>query len=360
MIFLLFMQVTWQTVNRPYSNMETELVVNFTVPRRELRSVGRDSLEYIEYETQLIVYDQKGNQLTGDYWESERLADTNDISDSVKIITPKSGRYFNFRILDKNAGVVFNLTENIILVNHLGDVRWTVTDDTLFVTYLILNEEGTVDKMLAKLKDFKITKVMNKGVTRDTIFFDAHGLPNGSYDVNLELYRATKRIEALSIPVKIARPFYLDDISWQDHVAKLEYIATPSELNVLKDAPLNDRDSLWYAFWAQHDPTPNTRYNEKEVEYFERIEYSEKHFSHGDKGWRSDRGRIYVQFGQPDEIQRRPYELYAPPIDPMESIVVFYDSYEIWSYYKTNRQYVFGDRTGLGEYVLLNPGGSSL
>ena len=170
----------------------------------------------------------------------------------------------------------------------------------------------------------------------------------------------TKRIEYLSIPVTIARPFYLDDISWLDHVTKLEYIATPSELKSLKDTKLNDRDSLWYAFWKQHDPTPNTRYNEKEVEYFDRIEYSEQNFSHGDKGWRSDRGRIYVQYGQPDEIQRRPYELYAPPIDPMESIVVFYDSYEIWMYYKMNRRYIFADRTGLGEYELLNPGGSSL
>jgi GWxTD domain-containing protein len=213
---------------------------------------------------------------------------------------------------------------------------------------------------MATLKEFKLSKVMNKGVIRDTLFFDVHGLPNGTYDVNLELYRATKKVEALSVPVKVARPFYLDDVTWFDYVTKLEYIATPSELNVLKNARLNDRDSLWHAFWAQHDPTPNTRYNEKEVEYFDRIEYCERHFSHGDKGWRSDRGRIYIQYGQPDEIQRRPYELYAPPIDPMESIVVFYDSYEIWMYYKTNRRYIFGDRTGLGEYVLLNPGGSSL
>ena len=360
MIFLFFMQVTWQTVNRPYSNTETELIVKYTVPHRELRSVGRDSLIYVEYETQLIVFDERGNQLTGDYWEAQRLADTNDIRDSVKIITPKTGRYFNFKILDKNAGVVFNLTENILQVNHLGDIQWVITEDTLFVTYQLLNEEGTVDKMLTTLKEFKKTKVMNKGIIRDTIFFDVHGLPNGTYDLNLELYRETKRIEALSIPVKVARPFYLDDVSWQDHVAKLEYIATPSELSVLEDAGLNDRDSLWYAFWSQHDPTPNTKYNEKEVEYFERIEYCEQHFSHGDKGWRSDRGRIYVQHGQPDEIQRRPYELYAPAVDPMESIVVFYDSYEIWLYYKYNRRYVFGDRTGLGEYVLLNPGGSSL
>jgi GWxTD domain-containing protein len=360
MIFLLFMQIEWQTINRPYSNTETELVVNFTVPRRQLRAVELDSLQYVEYETQLIIYDDNGNQITGDYWETQRLADTNDIRDSVKIITPTAGRYFNFKILDRNAGTVFNLTENILLVNHLGDIQWTITDDTLFVTYLVLNSEGLVDNMTAKLKGFKKTEVMNKGVYRDTLQFNVYGLPNGDYDVNIEVYRATKKIETLSIPIKIARPFYLDDVSWDEHVTMLEYIATPSELKELEGAKLDDRDSLWHAFWAQYDPTPNTDYNEKEYEYFERIEYSEKNFSHGDKGWRSDRGRIYVQYGQPDEIQRRPYELYAPAVDPMESIVVFYDSYEIWMYYKMNRRYIFGDRTGLGEYVLLNPGGSSL
>lgn len=360
MIFLLFIQIEWQTINRPYSDLETELVVNFTIPRRELRSVGRDSLQYLEYETQLIIYDENGNQITGDYWETQRAADTTDIRDSVKIVTPKSSRYFNFKILDKNAGTVFSLTENILQVDHLGNIQWSIIEDTLLVTYLLLNSEGTVDKMLATLKEFKVSKVLNKGVIRDTVYFDVHGLPNGSYDIDLKLYRATQRIEALSIPVKIARPFYLDDISWQEHISMLEYIATPSELNVLKDAVVSERDSLWYIFWKQYDPTPNTVYNEKEVEYFQRIEHCEENFSHGDRGWRSDRGRIYVQHGPPDEIQRRPYELYAPPVDPMESIVVFYDSYEIWMYYKMNRQYIFGDRTGLGEYVLLNPGGSTL
>jgi hypothetical protein len=188
------MQIEWQTINRPYSNTETELVVNFTVPRRQLRAVELDSLQYVEYETQLIIYDDNGNQITGDYWETQRVADTNDIRDSVKIITPTTGRYFNFKILDRNAGTVFNLTENILLVNHLGDIQWTITDDTLFVTYLVLNNEGLVDNMTAKLKDFKKTEVMNKGIYRDTLQFNVYGLPNGDYDVNIEVYRATKKI----------------------------------------------------------------------------------------------------------------------------------------------------------------------
>jgi GWxTD domain-containing protein len=126
-------------------------------------------------------------------------------------------------------------------------------------------------------------------------------------------------------------------------------------MDVLERAYVEERDSLWNRFWKQHDPTPHTELNEMEEEYFGRIAYCEENFSHGDKGWRSDRAKVYVRYGSPDEIQRKPFELYAEFPDPYGNRSHIYDSYVIWFYYRSNLQFVFADRFGLGEYILLNP-----
>jgi len=66
-----------------------------------------------------------------------------------------------------------------------------------------------------------------------------------------------------------------------------------------------ERDSFVEAFWARRDPTPDTFQNEFKVEHYERMDYANKNFGFEDTpGWRSDRGRMYVMYGKPDEIQK--------------------------------------------------------
>jgi GWxTD domain-containing protein len=361
MILLLFMQVEWQSINRPYSNVEQELVIYYTIPSTQFKFVTRDSISIAQYEVQLIVYDGKGNQLVGDYWERTFVQDeTEEERDSVKLIIPKSSDHYNLKLVDRNAWIMAHINENVIPIKYIGNIQWDVFDDTLMIRFSVINEQGDIDSLCAFLKELIACTKVKKGVYNDSLRFLVLPLPNDDYKMKVELYRNTIRIDEINIPVKISRPFYLDESTWSLKVDQLEYIATPSELKALRNASLETRDSLWFHFWKQHDPTPNTDYNEKEIEYFERIAYCEEHFSHGDKGWRSDRAKVYVRFGQPDEIIRRPYELYAPPAEYGDPHVTFYDSYEIWHYYQMNQQFIFGDRYGLGQYVLLNPGGIDL
>jgi len=361
MIFLLFLQIEWQTINRPYSNTAQELVFYLSIPADKLKYIAQDSLFYTAYEIQVTVYDEKNNQVTGDFWETESIKDTTDIKDSVKIIVPKKSKYFDLKIIDRNAGEIFSLTEEIFLIKYIGNIKWDLTKaDILTLAFTIINPEGDIDSLLATMNDIQSGISIKAGTYDDTLIFNVISLPNGYYNLKFEMFSSTVKVDEVQMPVKIARPFYLDEVDWPIKVEQLAYIATPSEQRRLKDAEKAERDSLWKEFWKKHDPTPNTEYNEKEVEYFERIRYCEEHFSHGDQGWRSDRAKIYVKYGQPDEIQYRPYELYAPPKDPMNPITIFYDSYEIWHYYKMNRRFIFGDRYGLGQYILLNPGEANL
>ena len=67
-----------------------------------------------------------------------------------------------------------------------------------------------------------------------------------------------------------------------------------------------ERDQFIEAFWQRRDPTPDTEENEFKEEHYARIAYANEHFASGIPGWKSDRGRIYIVFGKPDEIESHP------------------------------------------------------
>ncbi len=98
---------------------------------------------------------------------------------------------------------------------------------------------------------------------------------------------------------------------------------------------------MWAAFWARRDPSPGTEDNEALEEHWRRIRHASKEFTTNDAGWKTDRGRIYIRHGQPDEQEIR--------TDPYVQ-----GQYLVWRYYKDNLTFVFYDRFGLGEYILSN------
>ena len=67
-----------------------------------------------------------------------------------------------------------------------------------------------------------------------------------------------------------------------------------------------ERDQFIEAFWQRRDPTPDTEENEFKEEHYARIAYANEHFAAGIPGWKTDRGRIYIVFGKPDEIESHP------------------------------------------------------
>jgi GWxTD domain-containing protein len=67
-----------------------------------------------------------------------------------------------------------------------------------------------------------------------------------------------------------------------------------------------ERDNFIEAFWQRRDPTPDTEENEYKEEHYRRIAYANEHFAAGIPGWKSDRGRIYIMYGPPDENDSHP------------------------------------------------------
>jgi len=85
------------------------------------------------------------------------------------------------------------------------------------------------------------------------------------------------------------------------------YIITDEERQAFKRLNTDDeREQFIEQFWLRRDPTPDTEENEFKEEHYRRIAYANEHYASGIPGWKADRGRIYITFGPPDEIESHP------------------------------------------------------
>ena len=87
-------------------------------------------------------------------------------------------------------------------------------------------------------------------------------------------------------------------------VEDVAYILMPEEKDAFKHLNTDEeREQFIESFWGLRDPTPDTVENEFKEEHYRRIAYSNERFASGIPGWKTDRGRIYIMHGPPDELE---------------------------------------------------------
>jgi GWxTD domain-containing protein len=92
---------------------------------------------------------------------------------------------------------------------------------------------------------------------------------------------------------------------WLDQ--DVTYIISEEERKAFKQLNTDDeREQFVEQFWLRRDPTPDTVENEFKEEHYRRIAYANEHYASGIPGWRTDRGRIYIEYGPPDENDSHP------------------------------------------------------
>jgi GWxTD domain-containing protein len=110
-----------------------------------------------------------------------------------------------------------------------------------------------------------------------------------------------KEKQKKALKVELSRPYkkWLDeDVVW---------IISEEERQAFKQLSNDEeRDQFIEAFWQRRDPTPDTEENEYKEDHYQRIAYANEHFAAGIPGWKSDRGKIYIMYGKPDEIDSHP------------------------------------------------------
>jgi GWxTD domain-containing protein len=85
------------------------------------------------------------------------------------------------------------------------------------------------------------------------------------------------------------------------------YIISPEERSAFLHLQTNEeREQFIEQFWQRRNPDPDSAENTFKEEHYRRIAYTNEHYSSGIPGWKTDRGRIYIMWGPPDEVQSNP------------------------------------------------------
>ncbi|MDD8019400.1 MAG: GWxTD domain-containing protein, partial [Bacteroidota bacterium] len=214
--------------------------------------------------------------------------------------------------------------------------------DSLELRYIITNFTGK--QLLSKFQTYRMQNTRSQMIAR----FDSTQYATGSYTVTVEarsLMNADKTTPAVKQKVFIVRwgnvPLSVADLDLA--IRQMHYIAKEKEYDEIINAKTEEeKRKLFEEFWRKRDPNPDTKRNEFMEEYYSRVEYANKNFSHYIPGWRTDMGMVFILFGSPNNVERHPFDIDSKP-------------YEVWSYYDYNRQVVFVDETGFGDYKLLTP-----
>jgi GWxTD domain-containing protein len=214
---------------------------------------------------------------------------------------------------------------------------------------------------------------------------DASAFPAGRYTIRLDLSRDGS-------PVSASSQAEFDMIwapdSWRVD-ADAYYDVAATALLSAKDAiafralSIGEKEVRIERAWKDADPSPETAENEMREEFNRRVAYANARFTVFQSGMFTDRGRVYIRYGEPDEtkVERIPVndktlgyalgntipEQARDRLTNIESGVADSRPYEIWTYddrgseigthYGTNdltngMKFVFVDDQGYGEYVL--------
>ncbi len=104
-----------------------------------------------------------------------------------------------------------------------------------------------------------------------------------------------ERIESLS---EYYRKWLKEDVA---------YLITKEEEDAfLALATSDEREHFIEQFWARRNPAPNGPDNPMKTEHYRRLAYANQRFSCRIPGWKTDRGHIYILYGEPDSKETHP------------------------------------------------------
>ena len=191
----------------------------------------------------------------------------------------------------------------------------------------------------------------------DVITLDYMTFPEDIYTLEVKVRDIQSGIEASSSAVfEIVQPplppppvTVLTEEQAKRGRRMLAILASKRERDLYDSLDLEGKTEFLIAFWRMRDPTPETPENESMIVFNERFSYSDYQLG----GAEGDRGKVFIRYGQPEEIERHDNDNAMKP-------------YHIWYYTEGvdgdpsrttegNRHFfIFGDRRDIGKYELMH------
>ena len=148
----------------------------------------------------------------------------------------------------------------------------------------------------------------------------------------------------------------LSDVDKTWLMEEVPYIISDEERRAfLELGTAEEREQFIEIFWRNRNPDPESAVNAVREEHYRRLAYADEHFASGVPGRKTDRGRIYIIWGPPDEIETHPTGgSYDRPLEQGGGSTTTYP-WELWRYRHLegigeNIEIEFVDPSGSGEY----------
>jgi len=372
--------------SKPFSK-DSILVTTFVeIPFQSLQFIKKENSFFASYDVSISLRNEKGKRIFRKMWSDSII--TNDyIQTQSKYRTKK--HFVNLKV-GKNEYVIDSelydkdtrnkgskkikldfskknkipiLFEPIVVTNLEGNwgfnygefpltgKRITNIDDG--ITLIISGFVGTGQYQVEMFLDGKNEKdgfiVLESEETSDGYFITRYKLKKDDLSrigLNLKLIiKQNGKERSLFKNISIFKPGlsgFVNNV--ENSFQQMKYILTNDERKKAKGKKGKELETLFLSFWKERDPTPNTSINELMEEYYIRVNYVNEYFNMSwREGWETDFGMIYILFGPPDQIER------SNSVSTSSSI------YQIWYYNRLNKQFVFKDQNGFGDFKLDRP-----
>jgi GWxTD domain-containing protein len=195
---------------------------------------------------------------------------------------------------------------------------------------------------------------------RDTIELQRHGnLLSGSVKIPISrvgigianvTFTRVDATDTVRAPVFVSFGSEIPLVTFEEMLSELRYYAAPDRIKSLRDASPERRGTAWAEFLRSTDPVPSTPEHEGLQAYFGRILLANARFreeSRGGSGWMSDRGKVFVSIGEPDQVYEQTTNV------PVTSTSVTQRSrVQYWEYGQYRVRFLFYDETGTGRWRL--------
>ena len=278
-----------------------------------------------------------------------------ELCSSIKSSTNKNDPFYKNRLeVVPNATLIFGVTAHPVIFYYL-ELYNLDPGKTYQVKKLIKNTQGKIIRESSKSRKYGVASATEVGMTNVT------SILSGKYFYGIEISDADSKplnhVEKtffiynphlqpippgeLSVDASVFEGMTGEELAKEFDYAK--YVATDEEkaLFAQLDADVGKREFL-VEFWTKILKGRLERQPIKRLQYLQRVEEAnEKYETVGKEGWQTDRGRVYILYGPPEDLERFPSMSENKP-------------HEIWHYHniESGVDFVFIDRLGFGNFIL--------
>ena len=379
-------QYTFAALPVADSNSDSIRILSYiVVPNKVLKFVKNSSSFETAYQAKITLKNKKGEQVGRKSWSNTLKTDDYLESTSDKISTihfyefrvpidnyiitselfdrdSNESGVINREIKHKNKNSNFHLFKPFLIDTFEGDWGLNANEipiltniigknsikPTIFVSGKIDTGKYNIDVLINSTNKKELWKQTFEIMSNNKHFFQRIAIPDDIIDKGLrkKIYvtlRQGKNKKKESLIFGVTREGFSKSISnFNQAILAMRYILVDDEYKNMRRSKPERQEELFLSYWKERDPSPETKENELQDEYFSRVAYANSSFKGSTDGWRTHMGEIYIKFGRPDDIEE-----YSDPFTRIYQ--------QRWHYYRINKYFDFVDESGFGDFRLTSP-----